>query len=257
MMSTPTLSAFGQHFEIIPALDEATRDAAHRIRHAVYCEDLHFEPTRPDGRERDEYDSHSLHCLLRHRASGEFIGVTRLVLPPPGPQGGLLPFERTCGAALYRGPLDPSRLPRETIAEVSRLAVVKDFRRRRGEAQSPLPMSEDDFGTPSRPRCPFIPIGLYLGAIALADKLGIHTLFTLTEPRLAQHFSRFGVAVVQIGEGVAHRGVRIPSMISVPDVLAHMSTMVRPIWLEVEASMREHLHQAAAQSRQEIEARCG
>jgi len=240
----PTTTAFGQHFEIVPALNDALQDEAFRIRHAVYCEDLHFEPVRPDGRERDEYDSHALHCLLRHRASGEYIGVTRLVLPPPGPADGPLPFERTCGAALYRGPLDPSRLPRETIAEVSRLAVMREFRRRRGEAQSPLPMSEDDFGSLQRPRCPFIPIGLYLGAIAIARRMGIHTLFTLTEPRLAQHFARFGVDVVQIGEGVEHRGIRIPSMISVPDVLAHMSNMVRPIWEEVEHSVDGYLEES-------------
>ena len=256
MTPNPT-STFSQYFEIVPALDAATRDAAHRIRHAVYCEDLQFEPIRPDGRERDQYDNHALHCLLRHRPSGEFIGVTRLVLPPPGPVDDPLPFEHTCGAQLYRGAVDPARHPRNTIAEVSRLAVMRQFRRRRGEERAPLPMSEDDFGTSGHPRFPFIPIGLYMGAIALAQALGIDTLFTLTEPRLARHFARFGVNVVQIGEGVEHRGVRIPSMISVPDVTAHMTPMVRPMWEEVERSVSARLKEAATESRSALEACCG
>ncbi len=253
----PETSAFGRHFEIIPAVDAPTCDAAHRIRHAVYCEDLPFEPIRPDGRERDEYDSHALHCLLRHRASDQFMGVTRLVLPPPAPADGPLPFERTCGAALYRGELDPARLPRERIAEVSRLAVLREFRRRRGEAGSPLPLSEEDFGTPLQPRCPFIPIGLYLGAIALAQKLGIDTLFTLTEPRLALHFARFGVPVIQIGEGVEHRGLRIPSMIRINEVMAHMNPRVRPMWEEVRREVEEKLKAARVESRSALESRCG
>ena len=56
---------FRKYFEILPALDEASRDDVFRIRHEVYCQELAFEPVRPDARETDEYDAQSLHCLLR------------------------------------------------------------------------------------------------------------------------------------------------------------------------------------------------
>lgn len=250
-------SAFARYFEIIPAVDAQTCDVAHAIRHAVYCEDLHFEPLRPDRRERDEYDSHALHCLLRHRQSDQFMGVTRLVLPPPEPTGGPLPFERTCGSVLYRDLFDPARLPRERIAEVSRLAVLREFRRRRGEASSALPLGEDDFGSTLQPRFPFIPVGLYLGAIALAQKLGIDTLFTLTEPRLARHFARFGIEVVQIGEGVEHRGLRIPSMIRVSDVMHSMNPRMKPMWEDVKAEVEQRLREARVETRSALESRCG
>lgn len=44
-----------------------------------------------------------------------------------------------------------------------------------------------------------IPVGLYLGTIEMAALHGIDTLFVLTEPRLAGHFSKLGVKTRQIG----------------------------------------------------------
>lgn len=242
-------SPFSQYFEIVPAFDAATRDAAHRVRHAIYCEDLGFEPIRPDGRERDDYDSHALHCLLRHLMSNRYVGVTRLVLPPHTAPHTPLPFERTCAAALYRGRLDPARMPRQQIAEVSRLGIIRDFRRRRGEDRSPLPLSENDFGSTNQPRFPFISIGLYLAAIALARELGISRLFTLTEPRLAQHFSRFGVEVVQVGDPIEHRGQRVPSMIDIDDAIAHIGPMLQGMWNDVQSGITGKLDTADAHTR--------
>ena len=63
--------AFRQVFELTPALDEASRNEVYRIRHDVYCRDLGWEPIREDGQEKDEFDRHSFHCLLRRRGSGE------------------------------------------------------------------------------------------------------------------------------------------------------------------------------------------
>jgi len=48
-------AGFKKYFEILPALTEQLREHVYRIRHGVYCEELKFEPERPDRRERDEY----------------------------------------------------------------------------------------------------------------------------------------------------------------------------------------------------------
>ncbi len=87
--------------------------------------------------------------------------------------------------------MDPGTLPRDTIAEVSRLAVIGRFRRRKGEQRTPLPLSDQDFGTSLQPRFPYITIGLYL-APSSCKAHGIGTLFMLTEERLAQHFGKLG-----------------------------------------------------------------
>ena len=115
---------FRQLFELIPALDDATLDQVFRIRHDVYCRDLGWEPVRKDGRESDEYDRHSFHCLLRRRGTGEPVGCTRLILARPEDPSYPLPFEDSCEAVLDRSIADPARMPRHTIGEVSRLAVL-------------------------------------------------------------------------------------------------------------------------------------
>lgn len=141
-----------------------------------------------------------------------------------------LPFERTCATTLDRSIVDPARLPRNRIAEVSRLAVRSSYRRRRGESLADAPIHDEDFGTTVHPRFPYIPIGLYLGAVALAERAGIETLFILTEPRLASHFAKLGVDVRQIGGPVEHRGTRIPSMMNVQGIIKGMRFLLKPMW---------------------------
>ena len=111
-----TGEGFKQYFEIRPALSEAEKKAAYRIRHSVYCEDLEWEGRRADGMETDGYDAQALHCLIRRTApgelAGEFIGCVRLVRPAALGPLSLLPFERVCGDSLDRSILDPAKLPR-------------------------------------------------------------------------------------------------------------------------------------------------
>lgn len=226
---------FKKYFEILPATDDATRNLVFGVRHEVYCEDLHFEPERPDRREIDDYDAQSLHCLLRTSTAPHApVGCVRIVLCDPAAPDKPLPFERTCSHTLDRGIVDPARLPRGRIAEVSRLAVRASYRRRRGEDREPVSVHDEDFGTKEKPRFPYVPISLYMGAIALAHRNDIDTLFVLTEPRLANHFAKLGVDIRQIGSAVEHRGARIPSMLDVNSVIKNMRFILRPIWRVVE-----------------------
>lgn len=223
--------AYKQYFELVPAYSETLKDDVYRIRHQVYCEELAFEPPRPDRRESDEYDAHSIHLLIRSLHTKQFVGCTRLIRVSPTAPDLPLPFEKACAATLDRSIIDPGRLPRHAIAEVSRLAVVSQFRRRKGDdPKSPVPLSDADFGTPAQPRFPYIPISLYLGTVELARLNQIDTLFILTERRLAGHFRKLGVNVQTIGGPVEHRGERIPSMLSIQGILKDMRSMLRPLY---------------------------
>lgn len=222
---------FRKYFRVQAAVSDTLRDDVYRIRHEVYCEELKFEPERPDRRETDQYDRHSMHCLIRTSTEPDnLVGCTRLILTDPADRDRPLPFEHTCAATLDRSIVDPLKLPRERIAEVSRLAVRAYYRRRRGEAQSAATISDEDFGTQSQPRFPYIPIGLYLGAVALAHRNNIDTIFVLTEPRLASHFAKLGVDIRQIGGAVEHRGARVPSMMDVQSIIKNMRFLVKPMW---------------------------
>jgi N-acyl amino acid synthase of PEP-CTERM/exosortase system len=234
--ATPDLGErFRQWFELIPAFDEATREQVFRIRHDVYCRDLGWEPLRDDGREVDEFDDHSVHCLLRRRGSGEPVGCTRLILARPADPGHPLPFEDSCRDALDRSVADPARMPRESLGEVSRLAVLRSFRRRRGEAERSVSVADEDFAPRGAvDRFPFIPVSLYLGAAAIACRMGVEHIFVLTEPRLASHFARIGFDIRTVGSPIEHHGTRVASLLSSSKVVKGLRPLIRPLYAAIE-----------------------
>ena len=233
-------SAFKRYFEIVPAYSDALKDEVYRIRHQVYCEDLNFEPSRPHRRETDEHDRHSLHLLMRSVQTGEFIGCSRLVRPLADQPRYQLPFEEKCRGVLDRTIIDPTKLPRHSIAEVSRLAVVSAYRRRKGEASKTISITDHDFGPPDLPRFPYISVGLYLGTTELARRHGIETLFILTEERLAAHFRKLGVKVNIIGQPIEYHGMRTPSMMSVAGIINDIRRIIRPLYHNIAADIEKY-----------------
>jgi N-acyl amino acid synthase of PEP-CTERM/exosortase system len=238
-------AGFSKYFRALPALDDSLRQAVYRIRHGVYCEELGYEAARPDGLESDEFDERAVHCLLDSVSTGEHVGCVRLILADRSDPQAPLPFERLCEATLDRAIVDPARLDRTKIAEVSRLAVVSRYRRRHGEQKVALGIDESDFGTAERPRFPYIAAGLYLGMIAQARHHGVDTLFMLTERRLAKQLSRLGVTLHTIGAPIQHRGTRYPSMMSVQEVIDGFSFFVRPLFAVIAGEMELAYRRAA------------
>lgn len=229
---------FNRFFSVAPALSDADKEGVFFVRHDVYARELGFEPVRPDQRETDSYDARAVHCLMRTaEASQRLVGCARVVLTDPKAPESLLPFETACRDSLYRDQIDPSKLPRDRVAEVSRLAVLSDFRRRRGEDHKEVAIDVSDFGDAQQPRFPYIPVGLYMAAVLIAQRHNIEYLFTLTEPRLAEHFAKLGVKIVPIGAPIEHRGQRVPSLIHARTVEAGLRLMIRPLWKAIEAQV--------------------
>ncbi len=220
---------YRKYFEVVPATTPELKWHNFHLRHEVYAEELGWEPRRADGVATDEYDDHSLHCLVRAVATHAFVGGARLVLPDPEHPAAPLPFETACGATLDRDIVDTAAIDRSRIAEMSRLAVAAGYRRRPGDAGQAF-IIDDDFGIAPRVRLPYLTLGLYLGLIALARMRGIRTLFMLTEPRLAQSVAHLGIEVVPIGAATKHDDERFPSMLSIDGVVAGLAPYVRPFF---------------------------
>jgi N-acyl amino acid synthase of PEP-CTERM/exosortase system len=231
--STDLAQGFRTRLELVPAVDEPLQQASYRLRHTVYCEDLGFEPVREDRRETDLYDAHARALLMRQIGTGEFIASARLIRTPSDRTDDLLPFEVICADTLDCSMLARDPVPREAVAEASRLCVISKFRRREGEDPVPAPLAERDFGDHLFPRFPYMIIGLYLGVAAMARLEGVRRLYQLTEPRLAEHLSRLNVQVVPVGGAVQDRGMRIPSMIDVEALVANLDRFVRLMFEEV------------------------
>jgi N-acyl amino acid synthase of PEP-CTERM/exosortase system len=231
---------FCQYFSIEPALSPQAQKEAFHVRHQVYCKELGWEPENPLEQETDEYDADSIHCLMRSAQSKEYVGCIRLIRPRNDQPFFPLPFEKACGRSLNYKFIDPVERSRFAIAEVSRLAVIGKYRRRKNEEKRSVAITDEDFGAINRPRFPYIPVGLYLGMLEMARRQEIETLYVLTEPSLAGHFNRLGVKLSPIGSSVNHHGERVPLMMRVSKTLSGMSFVVRPLFKEIASQMDAH-----------------
>lgn len=220
---------FRNYFQVVPALTPDLVREAQMIRHDVYCSELGWEPISPDGLEKDEHDEKAIHCLLKAVRGQRYIGCVRLVLPVAEDKNCVLPIQVSCKGKLYEGHPDLEAISRGEVAEVSRLAILSDYRRRKHEKYRPVYLDEDDYSLKGKRRFPYIPVGLYIGMLYLAEYHGIKKLYILTEPLLAVHFSRLGGNLAAVGTAIEHRGKRKPYVMDVEDVLKNANFFLRPL----------------------------
>ena len=109
-------------FEVIRVSDKKELKKIYKLRYKVYCEEWGFEKPEkyPNRQETDEFDKHSVHFAAIDD-SGKTVGTVRLILFSPDG----FPLEKHCDIDIsgegVRG---------EDTAEVSRLIISKDYRKR-------------------------------------------------------------------------------------------------------------------------------
>jgi N-acyl amino acid synthase of PEP-CTERM/exosortase system len=113
-------------FTVNRVIDEKELAEVYKLRYKVYCEEWGFEKPEdyPDGLEKDIYDNHSLHFAAKDN-TGKVIGTVRLILDSI--EG--FPIEKHSQLNIKT-----DELPRESLAEISRLAISKEHRRRAEDA---------------------------------------------------------------------------------------------------------------------------
>ena len=102
--------------------DEKELTEIFKLRYKIYVDEWEFEKPEkhPDGIETDEYDKNSVHFAAKDD-TGELIGTVRLIVNPPGK----FPIEKYCQIEL-KG----NEIRRENLAEISRLAITRSYRKR-------------------------------------------------------------------------------------------------------------------------------
>ena len=210
-MSDPSIAEhFSQYFEISIANTPELKQEGFSIRYQVYCKELGYEPVEkfPDGCERDVYDDRSIHYLIKHRPTGDYAGCVRVVLPDLQSPEAVFPLE-----SVFPKHFSLVGRPRHEFVEISRLAVLSKFRRRKGESQSPqgqLVFSEEDKQNSiyaDKRRFPVIALSLYWTCFCIAVSLK-QDIFALMELRLARHLKRTGIISHRIGDLAEYRGKR-------------------------------------------------
>lgn len=191
-----------QQFDICIADTLKLKEEVFKIRYRVYCQELGYEPLSkfPDKLERDTYDSRSIHLLLKYKSMDAYIGCIRLVLSSDNFQS-QFPFENICNEHF----LDFNKISRACCGEVSRLAVLRDFRH--WELRNGYYFNEFDHKLIKR-RLSIIPLILYLGVTSIISDLDLEYAITFMEPRLSRQLKSYGLNSYSCGEIMDFRGKR-------------------------------------------------
>lgn len=224
---------FSNYFEavFVNKNDRNLLEKCLEIRHQVYCKENAFEESDKyhPKRESDDFDEYSAHALLVHRPSESIVGTVRLILPRAGQPDALFPMEEHCGIHLGGKTLsNGSPLPRASMAEISRFAISKEFKKRIMDNLNPWgsPEMGNDKDTQEkamndlqRRMIPHITLGLLAAVVHMSAAHGITHWCAVMEPALLRLLRRFSVRFDPIGPFIDYRGKRQPCAASVDDVL--------------------------------------
>ena len=220
-------SLFQQNFEIVKAVTPGLIDEAYQLRYQVYCEEKGYEDAErcPDRREYDEYDSRSMHCLIKHKGSGIYIGVARLILPQSSTDDRPLPVEKFCKLNLSETHPHLASLPKQSIGEVSRFSVSKVFRRRIAEQGLVwgIPKEDECYNSGiaanlNRRHLPLISMGLIAGVFDMCTEHNIEYCYAAMEPTLLRLLKGIGINFQPLSMPVEYHGWRVPSFFPVKEM---------------------------------------
>ena len=215
--------SFHAHLEARKALSEELKNDAYRVRYKVYCVERGYEDqTRfPNRMEMDEFDSESVHALVRHKESKTPVGVVRLVLPNRRDPDRKFPIETHFGNRFEASTLKKFDYSRDNIAEVSRFAVSKQSLKK---MQEKLVGEIDHKSSDLRekdPRLllPQISLGLIAMLFAISKEQRIGYWYAAMEPSLSRLLTRLGIEFTPIGPVMNYHGRRQPMLAKVDDLL--------------------------------------
>jgi N-acyl amino acid synthase of PEP-CTERM/exosortase system len=233
---------FTQFLQPEVAINDELRDEVFRIRHNVYCEELAFEKVKDEGMEQDEFDAQSIFSMIKHKPSDTYTSCVRVVKSANESED--LPIEKYCITAIQNKELHPRNFPRHEIAEISRLAVKAEFRRRKADkfkgsaigAISEASYSETEL------RCfPYIAIGLYMAAATMSIETGVKHVYVMMEPRLARSMKFVGINFIQLGEAIDYHGIRAPYYINPAIFMENLTPGFKCLYKEIQKEIRGQL----------------
>lgn len=232
---------FAQFFELSLALTPEQKADVYRVRYNVYCEEFGYEDPKAflDEMEKDGFDEQSIHCLVTHKASGVPAGCVRLVTVE---QNTRMPMEDHCDGSLDREFFNAFEHRREGMAEISRLAVDGQFRRRRGEKATRFGNTDTlHFAAREKRTFSLIAVSLFLAASAAADLMRRKDCFAIMEPFLPVILRRTGVTVERVGGDFDYKGVRAPYYLNIDEAIRSAPDELRLCYDVVRAQFAQTL----------------
>ncbi|MFC3116531.1 PEP-CTERM/exosortase system-associated acyltransferase [Cellvibrio fontiphilus] len=239
--ATAIAKHFSQYLRPQLALSEELKHEVYQLRHKVYCEELHFEDTKPEQIEQDDFDQRSVHCAIRHLNSNQLAGTVRVITTKQ--QDELLPLQKYCAHAITHETLAPHHFLPHQICELSRLAVPAQFRKRQSDQQDGAALgviNEETFSAHEMRAFPYIAVSLYLSAMALCHKTRRFHIYLMMEPRLARSLKFVGIHCTQLGPVVDYHGQRAAYYVDVREARRTLNAGYRKLLTFIESELFNH-----------------
>lgn len=222
----------------------------YRLRYKVYCLELGFEkPDKyPDGIMTDMYDNNALHFAVKDY-SQKIVGAISLVLNSS--EG--FPTEKYCELNI-----NPDNLPNDSTAEIARLVIHRDYRRRAedkyiyGPDEERRSIGNFDFSSgysnnriyfkrsddkfryrgprrindsySERRRRHEVVVGLYKAIYQESKRRGLTQWYAVMTKGIAALLNKFGFNFQAIGDPVDYHGIRTPYLGEIENTDQDMST---------------------------------
>ncbi len=238
---------FHHYFEITVANTSQLLDEVFGIRYQVYSEEMGFEPENSEHIEHDDYDDNAIHILIKYLPTSSYIGTIRMILNDSEHSDFVFPMEEHCPT------MDPSlfdieKVTRKQIGEISRVAVVQDFRRRKEDAigLAGAVILEDD--ERYHRTLSYVPLSLYFASYVIAEWQHLQYTIAISEPKLMRHIGFTGIKASQFGATFEFKGERAPYYFSKENI--DINPRFKPLYDVVQNSLQEsyqsYMHGAAS-----------
>jgi len=139
------IEGFAQDYDFIYANTDQLKHQVYKLRSPLYENIMDI----------DQYDTHSHHILLKHKATNTYAACARIIEPPAKYPGKQLPFEENYRDSIWASRIAIKDLSRQSFCELSQINV----------SPNALPTETD------LTQIPQILLGLYLASISLARLL--------------------------------------------------------------------------------------
>ncbi|WP_303286410.1 PEP-CTERM/exosortase system-associated acyltransferase [Marinobacter sp. SS8-8] len=230
---------FNSVFKVELATSPEVVNEVFELRYQVYCIDRPFEDPDcfADKREHDAYDPRSAHALIRHRITGDSVATVRLVMTGDHPENleqGDFPMEGHCIHRMGQQARNAfAAAPRAQIAEISRMAVSREFRRRLNEGESASGTSDSVCYSDSengKRAMPYISLGLFAAILQMSVRHGITHWMAVMEPAQLRLLKRFGVEFDHVGPVLEYHGLRRPAFTEAASLIDGIRRRRPDVW---------------------------
>lgn len=209
---------FNKNFIIKKADTKELKEECYKIRYQVFCEEKKFENEEEfvDKMEKNEVDNYSTHFIMYEKKTKRAIGTVRVVEPETQNEEKLYcPILKYCYDSLNQSFLSEYESELYEINEVSRLAVIKEFR-----------VKKNDKNCLNK----YVSLGLYLTAAAYLVKRNKKVSLFMMEPKLYRKLKMLGINCESVGDVIEYHGKRVPYKITNDSFKSGLPKLLSPLF---------------------------